>query len=57
MAVFLIIMGFGSLLLPMMGVQFRLMSLLDAYQPSAGVGIGILGLVLAVVAGGGEEEA
>ena len=40
------ILGFGSLLLPMWGMQFRLMSLLDGGQPFAGITIGVAGLGL-----------
>ena len=44
--IFLIVMGAGSLLLPMVGVQFRLMELADAYQPYAGIVAAVIGAVL-----------
>ena len=44
--VFLLIMGVGSLLLPLMGRQFILMSLLDPAQPIAGIVIAALGGLL-----------
>jgi hypothetical protein len=44
--IFLIIMGAGSLLLPSLGFQFRLMELVDAYQPYVGIVVAIIGAVL-----------
>ena len=44
--IFLIILGAGSLLLPQLGFQFRLMELLDGYQPYAGIVVAIIGAVL-----------
>jgi hypothetical protein len=44
----LIILGLGSLLLPMFDIQFRIMSLLDDYQPIAGIGVALIGAVLVV---------
>ena len=44
--VFLLIMGLGSLLLPLIGMQFRLMSLLDPAQPIAGIAITAVGGLL-----------
>ena len=44
--VFLIILGAGSLLLPMLGYQFTLMELLDDFQPYAGIVVAIIGAVL-----------
>ena len=35
--IFLIVLGAGSLLLPMLGYQFTLMELLDDFQPYAGI--------------------
>jgi hypothetical protein len=43
---FLIILGVGSLLLPMFDIQFQIMSLLDDYQPVAGIAIAAIGAVL-----------
>ena len=44
--VFLIILGAGSLLLPALGFQFRLMELVDDYQPYAGIVVAAIGAVL-----------
>lgn len=44
--IFLIIMGAGSLLLPMLGYQFRLMELVDPYQPYAGIVVTVIGAAL-----------
>jgi hypothetical protein len=41
--IFLIVIGAGSLLLPLIGFQFRLMELLDPYQPYAGIVVAIVG--------------
>lgn len=47
--IFLIIIGAGSLLLPSLGFQFRLMELLDDYQPYAGVVVAIIGAGLVLM--------
>jgi hypothetical protein len=47
--ILLIIMGAGSLLLPSLGFQFRLMELVDAYQPYVGIVVAIIGAVLVVL--------
>lgn len=44
--VLLVILGIGSLLLPMFDIQFQIMSLLDDYQPVAGIAIAAVGVVL-----------
>jgi hypothetical protein len=46
LGVLLIVLGFGSLLLPMFDIQFTLMSFMDDYQPWAGVVVGVIGLGL-----------
>lgn len=46
LGIFLLIMGIGSLILPMMGRQFVLMSLLDPAQPVAGIAIAAMGGLL-----------
>jgi hypothetical protein len=46
LGIFLIIMGAGSLLLPMLNIQFRLMELVDAYQPYAGIIVAVVGAAL-----------
>ena len=45
----LIILGVGSLLLPMFDIQFQIMSLLDDYQPIAGIAIAAVGVLLVVL--------
>lgn len=44
--IFLIILGAGSLLLPLIGIQFQLMELLDDYQPYAGIIVAVIGAAL-----------
>lgn len=46
--VFLIIIGAGSLILPMLGYQFTLMELVDRFQPYAGIVVAIIGAALVV---------
>ena len=46
--VLLVVFGAGSLLLPMFDLQFRLMSLLDDFQPAAGIVLAGIGAVLIV---------
>jgi predicted lipid-binding transport protein (Tim44 family) len=45
LGVLLVILGVGSLVLPSLGFQFRLMELLDAYQPWAGIIVSAIGLI------------
>jgi hypothetical protein len=47
--IFLIILGAGSLLLPQLGIQFRLMELVDDYQPFAGIVVAIIGAALVLL--------
>ena len=49
LGVLLIILGLGSLLLPMFDIQFRIMSLLDDYQPIAGIAIAAIGVALVLL--------
>jgi hypothetical protein len=44
--VLLIVLGLGSLVLPMLNLQFTLMSFLDDYQPYAGIIVAAIGAVL-----------
>jgi hypothetical protein len=44
--VLLIILGVGSLLLPAIGFQFRLMEIVDPYQPWAGTLVAVIGAAL-----------
>jgi hypothetical protein len=45
----LAILGFGSLVLPAFGLQFKLLSAVEGAQPWFGVVLGVVGLVLLVV--------
>lgn len=47
--IFLIILGAGSLLLPMLDYQFALMELVDDYQPYAGIVVAVIGAVLVLL--------
>ncbi len=42
----LAILGFGSLILPAFGMQFRLLSAVEGAQPWFGIILGVIGLVL-----------
>jgi hypothetical protein len=42
----LVVLGVGSLVLPMLNLQFRLMELVDPYQPFAGVVVAAVGAAL-----------
>ena len=44
--IFLIILGAGSLVLPLIDVQFRLMELVDPWQPFAGIIVAVIGVAL-----------
>lgn len=43
-----IILGFGSLLLPQFGIQFKVLSWADPYQPWIGIVVGVIGILLLV---------
>jgi len=45
----LIIIGAGSLLLPMFDYQFTLMELADDYQPYAGIVVAVIGAALVLL--------
>ena len=45
----LIIIGAGSLLLPMFNYQFTLMELVDGYQPYAGIVVAVIGVALVLM--------
>lgn len=45
---FLVIVGFGSLILPVFNLQFKILEPVDAYQPMAGIVVGIIGAALLV---------
>jgi hypothetical protein len=44
--ILLLVLGIGSLLLPMLNMQFRLMELVDPYQPWAGIVVAVIGAAL-----------
>jgi hypothetical protein len=46
LGIFLIVIGAGSLLLPMLGYQFTLMELVDDYQPYVGIVVAVVGAIL-----------
>jgi hypothetical protein len=46
LGILLIVLGFGSLVLPLFNMEFRLMSIVEDYQPWAGIIVGIIGLGL-----------
>jgi hypothetical protein len=46
LGILLIVLGFGSLLLPVFDIQFTLMSFMEDYQPFAGIVVGVIGLGL-----------
>jgi hypothetical protein len=47
--IFLIVIGAGSLLLPMLNYQFTLMELVDDYQPFAGIIVAVIGAALVLL--------
>jgi hypothetical protein len=46
LGILLIVLGFGSLVLPLFNMEFRLMSVVDDFQPWAGIVVGVIGLGL-----------
>ena len=55
--VMLMIIGAGSLLLPLLNYQFSLMELVDDYQPYAGVVVAVIGAALVLVGMNRRPEA
>lgn len=55
--VLLIILGAGSLFLPMIDWQFRLMELVDPYQPYAGIVVAVIGAALVLLGMNRGQEA
>lgn len=49
LAVWLMILGIGSFILPMMGSQFILMSFFGPYTPIAGGAMALIGLIMLIV--------
>ena len=56
--IMLLIFGIGSFILPLMGVQFRLMQLFGENTAVAGIGLAALGAVMvgASVFTGGDDD-
>jgi hypothetical protein len=48
----LIVLGLGSLLLPVFNLQFTFMEVLDDYQPFAGIAVAAIGAVILFIAAG-----
>ena len=46
----LVVLGLGSLLLPMFNLQFRLMEIVDPYQPFVGLVVAAVGAALIYLA-------
>ena len=49
LALLLIVLGFGSLVLNLFGYEFRVLMWADDYQPWAGIGVGVLGVLILVI--------
>jgi Na+-driven multidrug efflux pump len=49
LALLLIVLGFGSLVLNLFNMEFRVLAWADDYQPWAGIGIGVLGVLIIVI--------
>lgn len=50
LGVLLLVLGVGSLLLPMFDIQFQIMTIVDPYQPFAGVVVAAVGAALIALA-------
>ena len=46
LAGFLVVLGVGSLLLPLIDMQFSILAPIDPYQPWAGLIIAVIGIVI-----------
>jgi hypothetical protein len=56
-AIFLLVMGIGSFVLPMMGLQFRLMSIFGGASSMVAIGCIIVGgVLLAISLKRGDDE-
>lgn len=44
--IWMVILGIGSFILPMMGLQFKLLALFGEYTPVAGIGLAVVGGIL-----------
>jgi hypothetical protein len=49
LALFLIVLGFGSLVLDLFNMEFRILAWAEDYQPWAGIGIGVLGVLIILI--------
>ncbi len=47
--VFMIIIGFGSLILEQFGLQFKVLAWADPYQPWVGILLGVIGIAIVVL--------
>ncbi|WHT21085.1 hypothetical protein N8J89_08465 [Crossiella sp. CA-258035] len=46
--ILLIVLGLGAFLLPLIGLRFRIMDLVEDYQPWASIGITVIGLMIVI---------
>jgi hypothetical protein len=49
LGILLIVLGLGSLVLPMFNIQFTLMTFIEDSQPWAGIVVALIGVVLAAI--------
>jgi hypothetical protein len=49
LAILFIVLGFGSLILNLFNMEFVVLSWADNYQPWAGVGLGVVGILIIVI--------
>jgi hypothetical protein len=54
--VMLLIVGLGSFLLPMAGLQFRLVSIFGEYQTFAAIGMAVAGGLMIAFGGSSESD-
>ena len=54
-ALIMIVLGAGSFILPLFGLQFRLLTIFGSATPYLGAGLAVLGVVI-LVAGGGKGQ-
>ncbi|MCY2963511.1 MAG: hypothetical protein NT069_07645 [Planctomycetota bacterium] len=56
LAIWLLVLGIGSIVLPMMGMQFKLLSALGDNAPYVGGGMAAIGLVLLILGTRGNQK-
>ena len=54
--VFLVILGAGSFILPLMGMQFKLVAFVEPYQPIPGIVAIVAGVALAFFGRGKKDK-